>query len=226
VECQVHMIGRREFLGLAGGGAAGMGLLTPRVNNRYGAIDPSPTPIEDFNTPAASNSWPQIGSWKLPGDPNRILPIGGGQCLVGGELEQDSGTTGYIAHINGQGEASIHRFDDAAFQSEGISDLVRADDSIVALSTNGSAAHRLIRLSRDGEVRSMTKLHHRDTQMWFPRLFRVPSRMNSSLLASLLNPQVGKGIAVVALASDGTPQVGTVNGYNLSQTRFGRLDSW
>lgn len=210
------MLTRRRLLGLTGGGVAAMGLLSPGANTRYAPIDPSPTQVEAFQVPPDPDPWPVVGEWELPGEPNRTLRTGRGRYLVGGAIEQESTTVGYVTHVGPEADTRTHRFDVETSESERIADLTMTGDGVIALSSIGTAAHRLIRLTRDGRLRSATRIHRRDVPLWFPRLF-VPSGNSGMLVAglSLDRSAWGEGLATVQLAADGTPQWNRLYGHSV-----------
>lgn len=211
------MISRRRFLYLAGAGVTTMGLLTPGANQRYSPINPSPTPIKNPELPTSTESWPELDRWELPGDPNCIIDIGTGRCLVGGENEQESSTTGYIAHLGTQAETRIHRFDDESTQIEAIADLTIAGDSVVALGINGNSAHRLFRLAQDGTIKSTTKIRHRETPLWSPRLFPGVDGNGFRLAGTLADSATwAEGMTVVQLTANGTPEYSQTYGHGIN----------
>lgn len=190
-----------------------MGLLTPRANGRYGRLEPTPDPIEAPGNLTTTDSWPETGRWELPGTAYCVFPTEQGGCWVGGTIEEDSTAVGYVTYIDPQSEARTRRFEGARFSSERVVDFDIATDGVLALSTVGNDAHRLIRLTRNGEVRSVSQIHRRGTPLSGPQLFSVPGR-NELLLAGTVNEGSSwEGVAVIHLDENGVPQWHREYGY-------------
>lgn len=210
------MITRRRFMWLASVGAVGMGLLTPAANERYAPLDPSPTFIDTAGMAPTSEPWPELGHWELPGQANCVLPTGEGRCLVGGEVEEGSATSGYILQVGSGAERRTHRFDSDASNQERIADLMLTDDGVIALKSVGNGAHQLLRLTRDGKITAETATHSRETLLWFPRL--LPRSEGDGLVLAGL-PVSGsawdEGLVLVDIAGDGTPGSTRRYGYRI-----------
>ncbi|NHX37610.1 MULTISPECIES: twin-arginine translocation signal domain-containing protein [Halolamina] len=216
------MVTRRQFLGVAGTGVAAMGLWGPRAHKQYSNIKPSPTPIDNPQLPDTADRWPELGKWNLPGDPHCVLPTDEGRCFVGGKIEQGSNGTSYVAFRGTQADTVVHKFNTESSRIESITDLTLVGDSVIALQTIGDTGHRLIRLTRDAQIQSMTKTHWRETPLWDQQLFTRPADDELLLAGVPADSKWNEGLAVVQLTADGTPQWSRTygNGVNPFNVRY------